>query len=63
MERIYGSGNEKRYGNRHTLVVVKTDFRRGKSEIPESSMEILLSKVLREDRRDATEDERRAEGF
>lgn len=44
-------------------MVLRTDLRRGKSEIPESSMDILLSKVLREDRRDATEEERRAEGF
>lgn len=45
------------------LVVLKTVFRRGKSEIPESRMEILLSRVLREARREATEEERRTEGF
>lgn len=31
--------------------------------MPESSMEILLSRVLSEERREATEEERRAEGF
>lgn len=45
------------------LVVLRTDFKRGKSDIPESSMEMLLSKVVREDRREATEEERSAEGL
>ena len=54
---------ERIVNRRHTLVVLKTVFRRGKSEIPESRMEILLSRVLREARREATEEERRTEGF
>jgi hypothetical protein len=49
-------------GNIYTLVDDKTVFKRGKSDIPASSMEILLSRVVREERREETEEERSWEG-